>query len=202
MTGQHKVYNVQDVIDFLTTGDISDLSHLWDDDSDKDMPYIQPAISDNFDDDNNEFDKSTDETWEPKQSHHNSIDDDNNESLIIPKVCDKIETQAVKKMVFIGEKKILLFLRSTMKKHLQTNQLKLIHHTSNLNSVLLMICWDWLLIIQTYIAPKNLVKTSILLVMKCRYLLECIHDGIGKTTYLLRLLVQCNALPSYCQQHA
>ena len=62
MTDQHKVYNVQDVIDFVTTGDISDLSHLSDDDSDKDMPYIPTAISDNFDDDNNEFDKSTDET--------------------------------------------------------------------------------------------------------------------------------------------
>ena len=100
MTDQHKVYNVQDVVDFVTTGDISDLSHLSDDNSDKNMPYISPAISDNFDDDSNECDKSTDETWEPMQSHHNSIDGDNNESLVTPKTWDKIETQAAKKNVF------------------------------------------------------------------------------------------------------
>ena len=62
MTDQHKLYNVQVAIDFMTTGDISNLSHLSDDNSAKDMPYIPPAISDNFDDDNNECDKSTDET--------------------------------------------------------------------------------------------------------------------------------------------
>ena len=48
---QHKVYNVQDVIDFVTKGDISGLLGLSDDDSDKDMPYIPPTVRHNFNDD-------------------------------------------------------------------------------------------------------------------------------------------------------
>ena len=103
------------------------------------MPYMPPSISDNFDNDNNECDKSSDETSEPMQSH-NPVDSDNDQSLLTPKTCDKTETQATKKHVFRWRKKILLFLRSIRKKHLQTNQLKLIHHTSTLNSFSLKIC--------------------------------------------------------------
>lgn len=53
------------------------------------MPYIPPTISDNFDNDNNQFDESNDVTSEPIQSHHNSIDGDIDESLVTPKICGK-----------------------------------------------------------------------------------------------------------------
>ena len=37
LTDQHNVYNVQEVIDFVTARDISDLADLSDNDSDKDI---------------------------------------------------------------------------------------------------------------------------------------------------------------------
>ena len=39
------------------------------------------------------------------QSHHNSVGVDNDESLVTPKTCDKTETQATKKLVFLWRKK-------------------------------------------------------------------------------------------------
>ena len=42
------------MIDFLTAGDISDMPDFSDDDFNKDMPYIPLAISNGFDDDNND----------------------------------------------------------------------------------------------------------------------------------------------------
>ena len=103
LTDQHKVYNVQEVI--VTTRDISDLADISDNDSDKDMSYIPPAIRDNFDDDSNEYDTSGDKTSELMQIYYNSIGVENDESLVTPKTCAKTETQATKKHAFCWIKK-------------------------------------------------------------------------------------------------
>ena len=95
------------------------------------------------------------------QSHHNAVAGENDESLVTLKTCDKTETQATKKHVFHWrKKKILLFL----KKHLSYKYFNQFF-TDNLLKLVVEIL--------IYLAPKNLVKASILLLIKCQHLLEC-----------------------------
>ena len=102
------------------------------------------------------------------QSHHNSNDGDNNESLVIPKKCDKTETQATKKHVFRWKKKDALVFENH---HEEAFTDKLIEVYRPYKYFKPFFTDDSLLIIQICITPKILVKASILLLMKCQHLL-------------------------------